>query len=112
MEPASDGVKRNNCRSSCPLQPAHMRLTRLREYRLRYIFGDMSDTLQRKAIDRFLRQLRASGRSNMYGAVPYVMKVFSVDRHAAFAMICEWLDGQLDSTSPEESRTRSKTRTH
>jgi hypothetical protein len=43
---------------------------------------------------RFLRQLRAAGRTNMYGAVPYVMKTFNLDRDAAFAIVCQWLDQQ------------------
>jgi len=43
---------------------------------------------------RFLRKLRADGRTNMYGAVPYLMKTFNLDREAAFAIVCQWLDQQ------------------
>jgi hypothetical protein len=43
---------------------------------------------------RFLRRMKAGGRSNMYGAVPYLMSAFGLDRNAAFAVVCEWLDGQ------------------
>jgi hypothetical protein len=63
----------------------------------------MTDTLRPKAIDRFLRQLRAGGRSNMYGAVPYIMKSFGVDRHTAFQLVCEWLDSQRDATAALEN---------
>jgi hypothetical protein len=70
----------------------------------------MTDAGRQKAIDRFLRQLRAGGRSNMYGAVPYLMKAFSVDRHTAFTLVCEWLDRQLDAASQEDSRIRSRAR--
>ena len=70
----------------------------------------MPDTLRPKAIDRFLRQLRASGRSNMYGAVPYVMKAFAVDRHTAFRLICEWLDGQRETPAGKDPRGRSESR--
>ena len=42
----------------------------------------------------FLRRLRANGRSNMYGAVPYLMRAFSLDREAAFRVVCDWLDAQ------------------
>ena len=62
----------------------------------------MKEPTRPKTVDRFLRQLRAGGRSNMYGAVPYVMKTFGVDRHTAFALICEWLDRQLDTEAVEE----------
>ena len=31
----------------------------------------------------FLKRLQAGGRSNMYGAIPYLMSAFGVDREAA-----------------------------
>ncbi len=42
----------------------------------------------------FLRRLRAGGRSNMYGAVPYLMRRFALDRDTAFRVICDWVDAQ------------------
>jgi hypothetical protein len=45
---------------------------------------------------RFLRRLKADGRSNMYGAVPYLMNTFGLDRETAFRIVCEWLDQQGD----------------
>jgi hypothetical protein len=42
----------------------------------------------------FLRRLRAGGRSNMYGAIPYLMRRFGLDRDAAFRVICDWVDAQ------------------
>ena len=45
---------------------------------------------------RFLRKLRAGGRTNMYDAVPYLMKTFHLDRDAAFAVVCQWLDQQAE----------------
>jgi hypothetical protein len=42
----------------------------------------------------FLRRLRAAGRSNMYGAIPYLMRRFGLDREAAFRVVCEWEDAQ------------------
>ena len=44
--------------------------------------------------DAFLRRLRAGGRSNMYGAIPYLMTRFGVDRDTAFRIVCEWVDRQ------------------
>lgn len=41
-----------------------------------------------------LRRLRAGGRSNMYGAVPYLMRRFDLDRDTAFRVICDWVDAQ------------------
>ena len=40
----------------------------------------------------FLRRLRAGGRSNMYGAIPYLMHTFALDRETAFRVVCEWVD--------------------
>jgi hypothetical protein len=60
---------------------------------------------------RFLRKLRADGRTNMYGAVPYLMKTFHLDRDAAFAVVCQWLDQQDAHALPERSaRGRSAPR--
>jgi hypothetical protein len=42
----------------------------------------------------FLRRLRADGRSNMYGAIPYLMNAFALDREGAFRVVCDWLDHQ------------------
>jgi hypothetical protein len=42
----------------------------------------------------FLRRLNAGGRSNMYGAIPYLMHAFELDRERAFRIVCEWVDQQ------------------
>lgn len=42
----------------------------------------------------FLRRLRAEGRSNMYGAIPYLAAAFGIDRNESFRIVCEWIDGQ------------------
>jgi hypothetical protein len=48
----------------------------------------------------FLRRLRAKGRSNMYGAVPYLMRAFGLSREDAFAVVCEWIDVQEAEPAP------------
>jgi hypothetical protein len=77
----------------------------------------------------FLRRLRAGGRSNMYGAVPYLMRRFDLDRDTAFRVVCDWVDAQdaaemtgaVTATTPSRppertpaaaaaSRKRSRTR--
>jgi hypothetical protein len=42
----------------------------------------------------FLRRLRAEGRSNMYGAIPYLASAFGIDRTESFRIVCEWIDAQ------------------
>ena len=60
----------------------------------------------------FLRRLRAKGRSNMYGAVPYLMRAFELERDDAFRIVCEWIDAQEQEAStppapPERPRRRT-----
>jgi hypothetical protein len=53
----------------------------------------------------FLKRLRAGGRSNMYGAIPYLMHAFALDRETAFRIVCDWVDRQEaeDAARAEES---------
>ncbi|HEV8455294.1 MAG TPA: hypothetical protein VGQ24_10400 [Gemmatimonadales bacterium] len=37
----------------------------------------------------------------MYGAVPYLMRSFALDRDSAFKIVCDWVDQQLE-TAPLE----------
>jgi hypothetical protein len=41
---------------------------------------------------KYLNRLRAGGRTNMYGAVPYLMRTFGLERGPAFDVICRWID--------------------
>ena len=54
---------------------------------------------------RYLNRLRAAGRTNMYGAVPYLMRAFGLERAAAFEVICRWVDAfdVQRATAPSES---------
>jgi hypothetical protein len=51
----------------------------------------------------FLKRLSAGGRSNMYGAIPYLMNAFELDRAEAFRIVCEWVDQQRAATAPLDS---------
>jgi hypothetical protein len=57
----------------------------------------------------FLRRLSAGGRSNMYGAIPYLMQAFALDREAAFHVVCEWVD-QQQAEAPARSEDTSPPR--
>jgi hypothetical protein len=50
----------------------------------------------------FLKRLRASGRSNMYGAIPYLMHAFELDRETAFRVVCEWVDAEEVGAGTDE----------
>ena len=60
----------------------------------------------------FLRKLRADGRTNMYGAVPYLMSRFGLNREAAFRIVCDWLDQQTGlepvATHPRPRKSRAR----
>ena len=103
MEPAFGGVKSNEMLTLHLLAggepPRHSGLS---GQFVRSIFGDMNhDDARRLSFFRFLRRLRAGGRTNMYGAVPYLMKAFDLDRVSAFAVVCEGLDRQNDPQEVE-----------
>jgi hypothetical protein len=60
----------------------------------------------------FLRRLRAKGRSNMYGAVPYLMRAFGLTREDAFGVVCEWIDAQeAEPADPRPPLERPRQRT-
>lgn len=54
---------------------------------------------------RYLTRLSREGRSNMYGAVPYLAAAFALDRDTAFRIVCEWVDAQAAARAAEQSLT-------
>jgi hypothetical protein len=66
-----------------------------------------AESERRKAYFRFLRRLKADGRTNMYGAVPYLMSRFGLSREHAFGVVCEWLDQQA-ATDPHAPTPRPR----
>jgi hypothetical protein len=54
----------------------------------------------------FLKRLRAGGRSNMYGAIPYLMHAFALDRESAFRIVCDWVDQQAEAVAETQSSSR------
>jgi hypothetical protein len=43
----------------------------------------------------------------MYGAIPYLMKTFNLDRDSAFAIVCQWVDQQHQIEPVQPSRSRA-----
>jgi hypothetical protein len=42
----------------------------------------------------------------MYGAIPYLMHAFELDRETAFRVVCEWVDAEetsADADAPQAS---------
>jgi hypothetical protein len=44
----------------------------------------------------------------MYGAIPYLMEAFALDRDAAYRVVCEWLDREALNASTPASVSPSK----
>lgn len=65
-----------------------------------------------KAQSAFLRRLRAGGRSNMYGAIPYLMNAFAIDRESAFRIVCDWVDQQPATERAGDACAPSHRATH
>jgi hypothetical protein len=45
----------------------------------------------------------------MYGAIPYLMQAFALDRESAFRIVCEWVD-QQQADAPPRSEDASPAR--
>ena len=50
----------------------------------------MSDKLQER-VNKYLDNLRESGVTDMYGAVPYIVTVFEVSKGKARKLLAEWM---------------------
>jgi hypothetical protein len=46
----------------------------------------------------------------MYGAVPYLMRLFALDRDRAFKIVCDWVDQQLETALREPLDTKHRRR--
>lgn len=40
----------------------------------------------------FLEKLRRSGKTNMFGAAPFLMYEFGISKSKATKILCEWMD--------------------
>lgn len=43
----------------------------------------------------------------MYGAIPYLMDAFSIDRDGAFRIVCDWVDEQERATQASPPRRKA-----
>lgn len=51
----------------------------------------IADEINKGAVFDFLDDLRESGKTNMFGAGPYVQDVFGIDRYQARDLVLEWM---------------------
>ena len=50
----------------------------------------------------FLEQLRRDGRTNMFGAVPYLMDYFGIDKKYAKQILADWMTNYNPDDYPED----------
>lgn len=53
----------------------------------------------------FLDELRVQGDTNMFGARPYILEEFSIDKYAAKALLTKWIQtfSERHPLNPKES---------
>lgn len=52
----------------------------------------------------YLENLRRSGVTNMYGAVPYIMAEFGIDRKSATNILLDWMQNYNPDDYAKETR--------
>jgi hypothetical protein len=50
----------------------------------------------------FLEKLRRSGKTNMYGAVPYIQEEFCLDYNSAKKILVDWMKNYNREDYPDE----------
>ena len=57
---------------------------------------------QKKAVFDYLRQLRASGKVNMFLSPSVVAQVFAIDKDLAIKLFWEWVDAFSDEDTEND----------
>ncbi len=52
----------------------------------------MTKQITQKQVNIFLDALRISGKTNMYGAVPYIQKQFNTNKYDAQRFLLKWME--------------------
>ena len=52
----------------------------------------MTKQITQKQVNIFLDALRISGKTNMYGAVPYIQKQFNTNKYDAQRFLVKWME--------------------
>lgn len=50
-----------------------------------------------KEVVNYLDELRDSGTTNMFDAAPYIQSAFGVDKHAARALLIQWMQSHNET---------------
>jgi len=58
----------------------------------------MTNEITQKQVNTFLDALRASGKTNMVGATPYIQKKFNVTKYDAQRFLVKWMESFNEQT--------------
>jgi len=58
----------------------------------------MTKQITQKQVNTFLDALRISGKTNMYGAVPYIQKQFNTNKYDAQRFLVKWMETYNEQT--------------
>lgn len=50
------------------------------------------EDVNKEEVFKYLDDLRETGSTNMFGATPYIVEAFDVDKRTARSLLREWMD--------------------
>ncbi len=56
------------------------------------MFEQKKNEITQEQADKFLNWLRESGKTNMFGATPYLQKQFNITRYQAMTHLTHWME--------------------
>ena len=69
-----------------------MQIDKIEEYQNDALYDELRDD-----VFDYLEELRASGETNMLGAVPYIQEEFLVDKNIARKFLLDWIEVKSDA---------------
>ena len=63
-------------------------------------------TEQEKEVMEFLNLLRDTGKTNMFGATPYIMQEFDIPKKEAINLLAIWMDNFNEDGKYDEVKTK------
>lgn len=64
-----------------------MQIDKIEEYQNDALYDELKDD-----VFNYLEDLRESGDTNMFGAVPYIQEQFQIDKYVAKKFLLDWIE--------------------
>ena len=69
-----------------------MQIDKIEEYQNDSLYDELRDD-----VFDYLEELRESGETNMFGAVPYIQEAFQIDKNIARKFLLDWIEVKSDA---------------